>query len=48
MSQSSLRKMKKMMRVYVKKEYDAELRGMCNYKFWRRVRIAIRIILGNA
>jgi hypothetical protein len=48
MSQSSLRKMKKLMKAYVRAEYDKELKGMCNYPFWRRVKIALRIILGNA
>jgi hypothetical protein len=39
--------MKKQMKEYVKQEYDLELKGMCSYRFWRRVGIALRIIAGR-
>lgn len=42
MSNKIYRKMRKI----VKQEYTRELAGLCAFPFWRRVRIAIRIILG--
>jgi hypothetical protein len=48
MRMRTVRRMKKQMKAFVKEQYDEELRGMCAYKFWRRVGIAIRIVLGKA
>jgi hypothetical protein len=39
--------MKKLMKAYVKEQYQEELKGMCAYRFWRRVGIALRIIAGR-
>ena len=42
------KKARKTMRKFVHKEYDKELRGMCSYRFGRRLKIAFRIIIGKA
>jgi hypothetical protein len=47
MSGRNIKRMQRVMREFVREEYRKELSGMCNYPFWRRVRIALRIILGN-
>jgi hypothetical protein len=39
-------KLYRKMRKIVKQEYARELAGMCAFPFWRRVRIALTIILG--
>jgi hypothetical protein len=47
MRMRTARRMKKQMKAFVKEQYDEELRGMCAYKFVRRLGIALRIILGR-
>jgi hypothetical protein len=48
MSSRSVKRVRKIMRKFVNDRYDAELKGMCSYKFWRRFGIALRIIVGKA
>ena len=40
-------KLYRKMRKFVREEYNKELRGMCNYPILRRIRIALRILIGN-
>ena len=47
MRMRTARRWKAQMKKYVKEQYELELKGMCNYRFWRRVGIALRIVFAR-